>query len=52
MPGAAGSGLAGFLPYSGALGSQFWFLRDSAASCSAVRLWLLLLRKGMGTLVT
>jgi hypothetical protein len=51
MPGAGASGRAGFLPYRGAFGSQFWFLRDSAASCSGVRPWPLL-RKGMGTLVT
>ena len=49
--GAGGSGLAGFLPYSGALGSQFWFLRDSAASCSGDRSEPLFM-KGTGTLVT
>src|SRR5438105_9974337 len=48
-PGVAA--FAGFLPYSGALGSQSRFLRVSAASCSGVRLWPLL-RKGIGTLVT
>src|SRR5690349_1547745 len=51
MPGAGGKGLAGFLPYRGALGSQFWFLRDSAASWSAERPEPLF-TKGIGTLVT
>jgi hypothetical protein len=50
-PGVGGSALAGFLPYRGALGSQFWFLRDSAASCSAERLGPLF-TKGTGTFVT
>ena len=43
-------GLAGFLPYSGLLGSQFLFFSASAASCSAVR-WGTLSMKGKGTLV-
>src|SRR5947209_9279475 len=45
------AGLAGFLPYSGAFGSQSRFLRDSAASWSGVRLWPLF-RNGTGTFVT
>ena len=49
--GAGGTAFAGFLPYSGALGSQSRFLRVSAASCSAVRLCPLFM-KGIGTLVT
>src|SRR5438067_8924528 len=50
-PGVAGAtGRAGFLPYSGALGSQSLLRRDSAASCSGVRLWPLF-RNGTGTLV-
>ena len=49
--GDGGSGRAGFLPYSGALGSQSLFLRVSAASCSAVRAGLLV-TNGTGTLVT
>ncbi len=44
-------GFAGFLPCSGAFGSQFLFFSASTASCSAVRCGTLL-TKGTGTLVT
>ena len=44
-------GLAGFLPYSGAFGSQSLFFLASSASWSALRVWPLF-RKGTGTLVT
>ncbi|MNT36502.1 hypothetical protein D3C72_1725880 [compost metagenome] len=50
--GAAGAGfLAGFLPYSGEFGSQFWLRSASALSLASPRT-LPLLTNGTGTLVT
>src|ERR1700760_2489551 len=51
----AGTGAPGraapALPANGPFGSQFWFLRASASSCSAPPRWVLVMN-GIGTLVT